>query len=249
MKKMTQRNYAMQDDAMLSESKTTLTLAKQDFEAISAVDPSITVEVINKNLKDADICLDDFTSLGGRNTISITTDIVQSVLHDCREELGFFYFHLDRAFPDDPFILTKFGKNGYDKARNNPEKMISLLSLVIAGYGEVSIEKVLTARLGEGYKAKLVEMKERLAKDALEQSLAKSKRIAETESRITRYNTLWDFVRKVSEAAKVAFRNSPAKQQQYKLYDTPSKKDDKKVKVDDARKGSDLDVKDDSLLS
>ena len=224
------RIYAMPDNDMLTSSKTLATLAREDFAELKRVDPTLTIEMIDKWDADVNGGLEDFSSLQSRSSISIATQLVGDVMEECKDMIQLIYFHVEQEFVENPTIILDFGKRGAVKAKKNAEKMISLLSLIICTYERPEIAERLKARFPADFKESLVSLKRRLTTAHVQQSIAKSNQPAETESRLIRYNAIWEFTRKISETAKIAFRNSYAKQQQYTLYDLPtSKKDDEEI--------------------
>lgn len=229
MSKELKRSYIISDGDMLTESKTIFEFAKQDFKELQVVEPSLTLNEIESKIDEVDKCINDCSSLESRGCITIATLNLQSIMQKCRDEVQYFFFHCNRALPGIATVPIEFGRKGVDKARNNPEKMVSLLNLIITSYSKPAFEEKLDARLNKGYKDKLVEIKAQLIEAIEAKSLAKANRPAETKARILRFNAVWNFTRNISEIGKVAFRGSYAKQQQYNLYDTPGTK--KKAEV------------------
>ena len=220
------RIYSMPDSEMLTETKTVLEIAKQDINELQAVEPTLTLAEIESNIAEVTTCINDYSSLESKSSVTITTQNLQDIMQNCREEIQIFFFHCERALSDKSTASIEFGRKGVDKARNNPEKMVSLFNLVINNYGRPEYEAKLEARLGKEYKAKLTDLKTRLTDAIAAQSLAKANRPADTEARIAKYNAVWTFARNIGEIGKVAFRGSYAKQQQYTMYDTPTAKKD-----------------------
>lgn len=226
MSKELLRNYTMSDSEMLTEAKTKLGIAILDFNELQSVEPTLTLDEIEAKIDEVDECMNDYSSLESRGIITIATQELTDVMQECREEVQVFFFHCERALPDKATASIAFGRKGVEKARTNSEKMVSLLNQIITNYGKPEYEAKLNARLSNGYKAKLVDLKARLT-DAIDaQALAKASRPADTEVRITKYNAVYTFTRNICEAGKVAFRGSYAKQQQYTMYDTPTAKKD-----------------------
>jgi hypothetical protein len=220
------RNYTMPDGEMLTESKTKLEIAKQDFKELQAVEPTLTFAEIVRNIAEVDECINDYSSLESRSSITVATQNLQSIMQNCRDEVQFFFFHCERALFEKATASIEFGRKGVEKARNNPEKMVSLLNLVLTNYSRPEYEEKLDARLTKEYKTKLTNLKTQLVDAIAAQSLAKANRPADTEARIARYNAVWAFARNIGEIGKIAFRGSYAKQQQYTMYDTPTAKKD-----------------------
>jgi hypothetical protein len=224
MGKVLLRAYSMSDSDMLTETKTKLEIAKQDINKLQSVEPSLTLAEIEAKIVEVDECINDYSSLESNSIITITTQNLQSIMQECREEVQVFFFHCERALSDKVAASIKFGRKGVETARNNPEKMVNLLNLIIANYSNPEYEDKLDARLTKGYKDKLVSLNTRLTDAIAAQSLAKTSRPAYTEIRIAKYNAVWSFARNICEIAKVAFRGSYAKQQQYFMYDRPATK-------------------------
>ena len=226
MSKVLLRCYTMPDTEMLTEAKTKLELAKQDIAELQSVEPSLTVVDIDANIAEVEECLNDYSSLESRGNITIATQDLLDIMQECREEVQFFFFHCERALSDRSTASIAFGRKGVEKARTNSEKMVSLLNQIITNYSKPEYEAKLNARLPNGYKTKLVDIKTRLTNAIAVQAMAKASRPADTEVRIAKYNAVYTFTRNVCEAGKVAFRGSYAKQQQYTMYDTPAPKKD-----------------------
>lgn len=224
MSKELLRCYTMSDSEMLTETKTKLEIAEQDFNALQAVEPTLTLADIKSYIAEVNKCLDDCSSLESRGNITIATQDLTDIMQQCRDEVQFFFFHCERALPDRSTASIAFGRKGVEKARTNSEKMVSLLNQVITNYGKPEYEAKLDARLTKEYKTKLVNLKTRLTDAIAAQAMAKACRPADTEARIAKYNAVFTFTRNICEAGKVAFRGSYAKQQQYTMYDTPAPK-------------------------
>lgn len=218
------RSYSMTDSEMLQQSKTFIELAKVDIDELTAVEPSINLSILNSMDEETTSCINDFSSVESKNSISIAKANVDRTMTKCRNEIQLFFFHCKRTFPDIPSITIEFGKREMEKARLNPEKMIRLMNLIITTYDKPSYKEKLDSRLTANFKDRLEELKQELLNASAMLGVAKANRPVETEARIMRFNAVWDFTRNISEIAKIAFRNSFAKQQQYKLYDTPTHK-------------------------
>lgn len=224
MSKELQRSYAMSDSEMFTQTKTMLEIAKQDINELQAVEPTLTLAEIEGYIAEVDDCINDYSFLESRSNITVATQNLQSIMQNCREEVQVFFFQCERALPDRTTASIEFGRKGVEKARNNAEKMVSLLNQITSNYSRPEYEAKLDARLTTGYKAKLTNLKTQLIDAIAAQSLAKANRPADTEVRIAKYNAVWTFARNISEIGKVAFRGSYAKQQQYTMYDTPTAK-------------------------
>jgi hypothetical protein len=222
--KETRRTYAMPDKDMLTSSKTLVTHAREDYEELKKVDPTLTIEMVEKWDDEVNDGLEDFSSLQARSSITIATQLLNDVMEECRNTVQLVYFHVEQEFVENPNMILDFGKRGVDKARKNPEKMISLLSLILCTYERPEIGSRLKVRFPANFKETLVSLKQRLTTAHVQQSFAKSNQPAETENRLLKYNAIWEFTRKISETGKIAFRSSYAKLQQYTLYDTPPAK-------------------------
>lgn len=222
--KEVRRSFAMSDNDMLTSSKTLAMHAKEDFAELKKVDPTLTMEIVDNWILDIDEGLEDFSSLQTRSNITSATNSVNAIMEECKNELQLIYYHVEQEFTEKSGMAIEFGRRGVEKARKNPEKMISLLSLIISVYSKPEITERLKKRFPVDFKEKVEALKKRLSDANVLQSVAKSNQPAETECRLTRYNAIWAVTRNVSEIAKLAFRDSYAKLQQYKLYDTPSPK-------------------------
>lgn len=224
MVKILLRSYAMSDNDMFNESKTKVKLAKEDYISLQKIEPNLTMEQLDKLDIDIDDCMDDYSSLESKAAISIATEKVNDLMDYCKGELQIFYFHVHHAFPGNSIPAIELGERGVDEARKSPEKMIRQISLITSVHNKPEYKEKLNARLPANFMQDLAASKVELNKAMVEQSVAKSCQPAQTEERIAKYNAVWDFTRNISEIGKIAFRDSYAKVQQYKLYDTPSPK-------------------------
>lgn len=224
MPKLLNRNFAMSDNDMLTESKTKVELAKGDLEALKKVEPSLTLEQLELWNANIDACLNDFTSLESKAAITIATQKVNDLMEHCKGELQILYFHVNREFASNAAAAIEFGERGIENARKSPEKMIRQISLVTTVAGKPEYKERLSKRLPVGFMDSLNESKGKLNEAMVQQSVAKTSQPADTEERIAKFNAVWSFIHNISEIGKIAFRDSYAKQQQYNLYDTPAAK-------------------------
>lgn len=238
MVKILLRSYAMSDNDMFNESKTKVKLAKEDYSILQKIEPNLTLVMLDKLDSDIDDCMDDYSSLESKATISVTTGKVNDLMDQCKGDLQVFYFHVHHAFPDTSVPAIELGERGVDEARKSPEKMIRQISLITSVHNKPEYKEKLNARLPANFIQNLSLRKVELNKAMVEQSVAKTSQPAQTEERIAKYNAVWDFTRNISEIGKIAFRDSYAKLQQYKLYDTPSPKTETPPAKDDLKKTS-----------
>lgn len=234
MPKLLNRNYAMSDNDMLTESKTKVELAKGDLESLKKVEPSLTLEQLEQWNANIDACLNDYTSLESKAAITIATQKVNDLMEHCKGEMQIFYFHVNREFASNAAAAIEFGERGIENARKSPEKMIRQISLVTTVAEKPEYKERLSKRLPVGFMENLGASKLKLNEAMVQQSVAKTTQPADTEERIAKFNAVWNFTRNISEIGKIAFRDSYAKQQQYNLYDAPAAKKD----ADDPAKAS-----------
>jgi len=104
------RSYSMTDSEMLQQSKTFIELAKLDIDELTAVEPSINLSILNSMDEETTSCINDFSSVESKNSISIAKANVDRTMTKCRNEIQLFFFHCKRTFPDIPSITIEFGK-------------------------------------------------------------------------------------------------------------------------------------------
>ncbi len=129
----------MSDNDMLTSAKTLAMHAKEDFAELKKVDPTLTIEIVDKWILDIDEGLEDFSSLQTRSNITSATNSVNTIMEECKNELQLIYYHVEQEFTENTGMAIEFGRRGVEKARKNPEKMISLLSLIVSVYSKPEI--------------------------------------------------------------------------------------------------------------
>jgi hypothetical protein len=114
-----------------------------------------------------------------------------------------------------------FGRDRYQKARNSQLKMKELLELAHRKAEKPANKTVL---LATGYTQAAIDELETIATtidtiNAQQEDLLAA-RTQHTEARISAYNTVWGFMKKINQASKVTFADNPAKIDFYLLYPT-----------------------------
>lgn len=139
-----------------------------------------------------------------------------------RKALQKLYTYVDLVWPKGQKD-SSFGRSKYEKARNSQVKMKELLE---QGHRQADKASNKAALLAAGYTQAAIDELETImtAIDTLnrEQENLLSERGDKTYERISAYNAVWDYMKKINSASKVTFVDNPAKINQYLLYPTSS---------------------------
>jgi hypothetical protein len=139
-----------------------------------------------------------------------------------RKALQKLYTYVDIAWPKGQ-KNSSFGRGKYEKARQSQVRMKELLE---QAHRQAEMPSKKTELLAAGYTQTAIDELKTIetAIDTLnaEQENLLAERGDKTFERITAYNIVWDFMKKINQASKVTFEDNPAKLNMYLLYPTSS---------------------------
>jgi hypothetical protein len=216
------RNYNMDDLDMLQLAQVFHDNFLVDESAFTAAFPSLNTPFVT-NFQTAIDTADDIPSAAEVDSeIAVITEELNGKLPLGRAALQKLFTYADVAF-NSVAKTNSFGKNRYEKARNSQIRMKELLELAHRQASETTNKAALIAA---GYTEADIDLLESLMDDIdslnSEQELALSERGTKTEVRVKAMNDVWEFMKKINQASKVVFVDSPAKLDLYLLYPTSS---------------------------
>ncbi len=152
--------------------------------------------------------------------IAVITEELNAKMPLARAALQKLFTYADVAF-NSVAKTNSFGKNKYERARQSQVRLKELLELAHRQAEEANNKAALIAA---GYSQVEIDELETLMDDIdtlnAQQELELSERGTKTEVRITAMNAVWDFMKRINQASKVVFVDSPAKLDLYLLYPT-----------------------------
>ncbi len=152
-----------------------------------------------------------------------TVEIVDAVSHG-RIIFQDFLPYITHAYPNNPAILQIFGKPYYEKARKSNTKMQTLLMQAYDMANDVLYKVKLKAKGATD--AMILDFK--TTSELIETKLKKQRKLKgargmSTQNRTVEYNSLWAMMVRLSDAAKVIYKDNPVMWNNFLLYpDAPS---------------------------
>lgn len=213
------REYVKSDDLMLEQAQTMRNLFegdKADFTAlyIPLEDP------FSANFQTAiDTAQDLPTADEEALELKVLTEDVLAAMENCRVQFMLLASYVKLLFPNSIAKQDLFGLKKYDKVRSSQTKMYDLMQLayrkansldykadlIALGFVQTEIDKL------ETYGEALYDANE--AQEDLKQQIR-----LRTEQRVTAYNAVWEYMKKISAASKQVYADNYTKQQMYLLY-------------------------------
>ena len=127
--------------------------------------------------------------------------------------------YVTHGFPNNPAILQLFGKPFYEKARNSSTKMQKLL---MQAYEMASDTDYKAKLIAKGATEPII-LEFKTTSDLIETKLKKQRKLKgargmSTQNRILEYNILWAMMVRLSEVAKVIYKDNPVMWNNFLLY-------------------------------
>lgn len=212
------RKYSIADDKVLEDSTTTHALMTAQLSSFTAFDPTLDATFMAAWQADIDAAEGQESDELYRDRIQTSTQTVSETLNLCRKKYNEVKFFVLKAFQNDAARQQEFGLDDYDKVRKSDTKMLEFMRRM----HEVAQEYA--AKLTEvaiGYtNDKIDEIKalaDRLEQDNTAQEVKKKQQSTTTQTRIQRYNAMWDKRTLVARAAKNIFTTDYGSYQKYLL--------------------------------
>lgn len=143
---------------------------------------------------------------------------VESVMEKCRAKFRETMHFAEKAFPNNTPVLNEFGDNTYRKIKSSQPEMAKFMRNLY----KVS-KKYSTNLIAVKYTDAQIEESDALAKQLTkadeDQEGKKNERPVETQDRIEKHNTMWDFTSNVARDGKVIFKDDEAKRKLFILTD------------------------------
>ncbi len=204
---------------MLEQAQVMLNNLTTDLSDFTALFPFIDVSFVGdfqSAIDDAeDIPIGD-DELGD---LEVLTNAVESALEDCRTQYQKLISYLKLIYPNDQDPLDAFRLQRYEKVRTSQTRMIDLMENAYSKANSITYKAELIAGgFVQAEITKLDTLAEALRTANIAQEDFRSNLRIKTRTRISAYNTVWDYLSKVSQASKVVFADNYEKLHQYLLY-------------------------------
>ncbi len=159
------------------------------------------------------------TSDDDLNTQTELSHQLELKMEECRAHYQKLLLHIDFAWPNDDSKPKIFGSNLYPEARRVPAKFVDLLQ---EAYRDTNSDEYKSTLINAGFTESNIERIDELANELqgkLNAQHAFIKRTASrTNERTTAFNNVWEVMTQISNAAKLIFKDNPAKYEFYLLY-------------------------------
>ena len=212
------RKYNIADDKVLEDSSTTHALMTAQLPLFTAFDPTLNATFMSAWQADIDAAEGQESDELYRDRIQVSTQTVSETLNLCRSKYNELKYYVQKAFATDAARQQEFGLDDYDIVRQSDTKMLEFMRRmheVAQGYAAQLTDPSV------GYSNdKIDEIKilaDRLEVDNTEQEVKKKQQSTATQTRIQRYNAMWDKRTLVARAAKIIFATDYASYQKYLL--------------------------------
>ena len=154
----------------------------------------------------------------------LMTQDLNELMVSARDQVQTVFYYLDCAFPGNPAIHAIFGKDRYDGARNNPQKLHNLmLKCDVASENPEYFEALKAKGFTQDMKDEFKVIAKKLIEQIDKREAYMSARKLTTQERIKILNEIWHHMSKVNAASKLVFKTDYARQQQYLLYHSKPK--------------------------
>ena len=217
------RKFRVPDDVMLQASRVMHGIFLEDKDTIINFDADFNTRFAEnwnaKNKEALEISNDNYYI----DKLTEYTAIVQGKMDRCRTAFQKMKYFIEKAFPNQTQIWNQFGFNDYNNVRKSEAHMIKFMgilhstaiihadTLIAAGFSRESIDEIEI-------------LQEELKNADYEQEMFKKKRSKITQDRVIILNECYEYMQKVSKAAKVIFADNYVKYNNYLLpSETPVK--------------------------
>lgn len=146
------------------------------------------------------------------------TQTVEATMEQARQQVQHLFYYVGQAFPRNAGHLAIYGKPSYEKARNNQDRLISLLQqasdaathdqAALTAHGWTAVQTTALAALGT-----------QLAAHNTTQEQQKGSGIEGGQTYIGLQNALYAYGQQVSLAAKTLYASNPGRRQLFDLTD------------------------------
>jgi hypothetical protein len=137
-------------------------------------------------------------------TLKEDTEAVKTVMASARDQVQRLFYFVGEAYPGNAGRLAQYGKRDYNKARNNRDKMATLL---LEAFEAATRDQAALAAKGWNATARAAfgELAPALALAMSTQQIQKGTNLENGQAYIGRQNTLYGYGQRVSAAAKIRF--------------------------------------------
>lgn len=137
---------------------------------------------------------------------------VLEVMKLARDKYNQISYFVEKAFPNKPNILQKFGANDYNEAATNQAKMVTFLNnLHTQCTSPLYAADLATANLTPTMISEILTIKNNLNTEDTEQNTMIESTAMATQARHNQFNNSFSFWQRANAASKVIHRNDPVK--------------------------------------
>jgi len=192
-----------------------------DIQQFTMVDPWFTSDVNTELLSNIYLGLKDFSESSLIEEIKWLKILQDAIFTDavlCYENLNYF---VDLGFKNETLSTKTFGYSGLAKARHSVKKMIDLLNYVHSAILDpVNETRLIEVGMPHALVLEVANVAAELASIHGELKILKKQYLLLTQERIGLYNSIWEIISKITQAAKIIFANDAERLAIYNLYDT-----------------------------
>ena len=213
-------NYLTYDE-VIGKAQSIQPYFATDLPQFSAYDYWFTSAVNTELVSGIYVGLKDFSDINLSVEIDRTKELIDTIFTaatSCYEELNDYIGH---GFNEEAQAAIAFKYADFEKARPSVKRMIALFNKVhTAILQDANQTRLLAVGMPVGLPLDIANIAAELASMHKKLRILKKQHLLITRERINLYNSIWDTLSKISEAAKIIFADDPDRLIIYDLYDT-----------------------------
>lgn len=225
------RKYNMQDETMLVSAQVKHDMLVKNLGLFTASFPFINADFatdFQTKITDAEALALDSQYKNEKNVITAELKDTMAKAYAALRQMD---TYTKIAYKKGDKHQRAFGQDSWTAARYKKDYLVAALDLA---YQKLNEEPFKTTMQNIGFTTAQTDALEafanKLRTNGTDQISASKNRNISTQERITMYNEVWEFVRKLNLASKVVYAHNPAQQKLYQLYPSPSNKKEENKK-------------------
>lgn len=219
MEKLPENHCYLTYDEVISKAQAILPHFAVDLSQFNAYDPWFTQEVKDQLLSGIYTGLKETDEFNQYFEINRLTDLLDLKLAQARHLYEKLNYYVDKAIEDMKVTHQTFGYSDYLKARTSVKRMIPLLKQAVLGISKDNYEARLhDAGMPWGLPSEMAQLAAEMTDIYRDLKNQRQQHLKTIRERIELFNSLWDILAKIGEAAKIIFANNPVRLEIYDLY-------------------------------
>ena len=220
-KNETTRKFGVSFNEVITKSQSIQPQYLADVDLFSAFDSTFTSSFGDELGRQTSEAFNDFSGSSHMAAINRKTEEISVLLESSGKEYQKLLYFVHDAFGTSKAVENTFGRPQYPKARKSEKYMVPLLRQAVKAASLDEFKPGLDARgLPSRLIATLEELAGQLAAADSEQEMLKKQQLIVTNARVGLYNSIWEKLVKISNAAKIIFVDDEARLTIYQLYDS-----------------------------